>query len=425
MSAPIDLAVLRVMTQREQWDKVKGYVPTSALDEHTKMVLEDYRKYYDMHPEAENIDMDGFRSLFFGLWHRSLNQESINTYNILLDRCCTPVTAETQAAIVNMLIELELVTEVANDIQEYDAGEEIDVVARMEHRVKVAKEKLEVISTCGYATLETLDEKAESSVEYAWPCNYMNQHWRKVVGGDFLIIAALTDVGKTAFTMMLAVCFSVQTKYPILWFNNEGQKERIQRRAYGMMLGVGSDQIEAWRLDGTLGQRLHQIYGRPDPIRIYDTHRLDSRQLEDLAERVIEAEGGIGGIVWDMLDNVKVKNGGGDARTDQILEAKYQWARELGAIHDFPNLATSQQSANKEWQQWPAASELKDSKVGKQGAADMVLFITKPEEPAKDSFRYISTPKNKLAKDTAPTTRLDMRFDRTTGYMREEQYQPV
>lgn len=421
MSAPIDLAVLRVMKRREQYDKIKGFIPDSSLDEHTKLVLDCYRRYYELHPTADLIDMDVFRSLFFSQWNRTLNQDSVNTYNVLIDRCCDDVSEEQRANIVNMLIELEMATYVANDIEEYDAGEEIDIVRRLEHRVKVAKEKLEIINDVAFATTASLKEKRVSNVKYQWPLPCLAQKCRPVEGGDMIIIAALSDVGKTSLTMMLAVAFSVQTKYPIIWFNNEGPKERVQKRAYGMMLGATTEQIEAWIDDDTLDQRLFQVYGREHPIRIYDIHGKNNLQLENLIEQVIEKEGGIGGVVWDMIDNIPYRSGSNLTRKDEILEEKYQWARQLGVIHDFPNLATSQQSYNKEWQKWPDKGELKDSKVGKQGASDMILFMTQPVEHAKETFRYISAPKNKLALPSAPSVHDECRFDKARGFVYQEQ----
>ncbi|CAM0008011.1 DnaB-like replicative helicase [Vibrio phage K436] len=419
MSTPIDLAVLRVVKRREQWDKVQGYIPESSLDEHTRLLLEDFRRYYALHPTATAIDMDIFRSLFFQQFHRTLNKESVETYNTLINRVCDDVSAETQASIVNMLVELELVTAIANDIEEYEAGEEIDIVDLLERRVGRTKDKLEIISAAAYGTIESLVERRESGVRYKWCIPGLQQTCRDIEGGDMIIIAALSDVGKTSFTLQQIIACSVQTQKPIIWFNNEGPKERIQLRMYGMMLGIGSDLVKQYITDGTLAERLFNIYGRPDPIRIYDVHGMDNRQLEDLIKKVAESEG-VGGVVWDMLDNVPFRGNNSNSRTDQILEEKYQWARQLGVLYDYPNFATSQQSYNKEWQKHPDKGELKDSKVGKQGACDMLIFMTQPVEHTKETFRYISAPKNKLSLPEAGQVRIDARFNKALGYTYEE-----
>jgi len=104
-----------------------------------------------------------------------------------------------------------------------------------------------------------------------------------------------------------------------------------------------------------------------------------------------------------MIDNIEFKGSmraGHDSRTDQILEAQYQWARKLGVKYDFPVIATSQVSAEVEQQAdtqcWPPMHALKDSKTGKQGAADLIIMVGKSSDPMCAKQRYISTPKNKL-----------------------------
>lgn len=419
MSAPLDLAVLRVVKRREQWEKIRGFVKASGLDEHTKLILECYRRYFDAHPTETTVDMDVFRSLFFSTWNRSLSQDEVNVYNQLINRCCDDVSAEQQANIVNSLLEQEFVTNVANDIEEYEQGEEIDVVRRVEARVTATKDKLEIVSSAAYGTTESLKEKRHSGVCYKHPLKGLNDTCRPVEGGDMIIVAALSDVGKTSLTMLYMVCFSVQTTKPLIWFNNEGPKERIQKRLYGMILGADMHTIEAWIDDGTLDERLFRIYKRPDPVRVYDVHGYTNVQLEDLIKRVHE-EDGVGGVVWDMLDNVTYRSGNNLSRKDEILEEKYQWARQLGVKYDFPNIATSQQSYNKEWQKWPDKGELKDSKVGKQGASDMILFMTQPVEHTKETFRYLSAPKNKLRKLGAPSLHLEARFNNDRGVVYED-----
>jgi replicative DNA helicase len=119
-------------------------------------------------------------------------------------------------------------------------------------------------------------------------------------------------------------------------------------------------------------------------------------------------------VIFDMIDNISFVGSKKDARTDQVLESMYQWARTLGVKYDFPVIACSQVSAEAELQSetqcYPAQHMLKDSKTGKQGAADLMIMIGKSADPACANKRYISTPKNKLAKGLV-YLRNEMNFD--------------
>lgn len=100
------------------------------------------------------------------------------------------------------------------------------------------------------------------------------------------------------------------------------------------------------------------------------------------------------------MDNIKfggeLSNGG--QRTDQVLEAQYQWARLLAVKYDCIVMATSQVSADGDGLQYPTLPMLKDSRTGKQGAADVIITIGKVNDPMLVNSRYIGTTKSKKVK---------------------------
>lgn len=410
----LDLAVLRAIKRKEQFDKVEKFISNGTMDDNTKVMVTCFRTYYQMHPSDVMIDMDIFRHLFFHRWYPRLTKETQEVYSILIDRICDDITLEQQASIVNALIENELATNVANDIEEFQNEGEFDIIERVMARSQEAKKLQEVVATASYATVQTLTEKPESSVCFKWPLPTLAQTCRPMSGSDNIAIVALTDVGKTGLTLQFAVSMARQTHKPIIWFNNEGARERIQYRAYAMMLGQKVSVVKQLLDAGTLGAYLEQAMGRPDPVRIYDVHGMNTDQLQELIKRTHEEEG-VGAVIWDMLSNVALKNAASFSRDDKVIEAKYQYTRELGTIYDFPNIITCQQSHDKEWRQWPTKDCMKDTKIGAQGALDMILYMTQPEEASKETTRYICAPKNKLALEGAPTLRLECKYDKSFG----------
>jgi replicative DNA helicase len=126
-------------------------------------------------------------------------------------------------------------------------------------------------------------------------------------------------------------------------------------------------------------------------------------------------------IVFDMVDNIKF---GGEAsnngqRTDQLLEAMYQWARIISVKYDVPVIATSQISNDGDGLQWPTLGMLKDSKTGKQGAAEAIITIGASNDQALHNSRYINTTKNKLHRSGGPKEpRCEVFFDGERGRYR-------
>jgi replicative DNA helicase len=127
-------------------------------------------------------------------------------------------------------------------------------------------------------------------------------------------------------------------------------------------------------------------------LRVMDIHGRWNYEIEDLIREFNPAL-----IIFDMIDNVKF---GGDVgnngqRTDQLLEAMYQWARMMAVKYDCGIIANSQISADGDGLQYPTLPMLKDSKTGKQGAADVILTGGAVNDVMLESSRYWGTTKNK------------------------------
>ena len=129
----IDLALLRIIKYKEQFDKVHRYIPRSAIDKRTKAVTDDIRKYFELNPEEEVIDFPSFRSMFFTTWHKNMADSDCDYYNKLIERMEEDAPETVKKTIINQLLELEFATDVANVIQEYEQGEEIEVVVAIDN----------------------------------------------------------------------------------------------------------------------------------------------------------------------------------------------------------------------------------------------------------------------------------------------------
>lgn len=258
---------------------------------------------------------------------------------------------------------------------------------------------------------------------FHWRLPELGLAMRPLRAGDFLIVAARPDVGKTTFLTDALTHFAPQVDqvFPdenrtILWFNNEGPGKRIVSRLHQSALNATMSDLVTLNTKGTVRQDyLKATGGRPDIIRIFDVHDFWNHEIEDIIRTTNPAI-----IVFDMVDNIRF---GGDTnnngqRTDQLLEAMYQWARVIGVKYDCVTIATSQISADGENLRFPFMSMLKDSKTGKQGAADAILTIGfQVDFPSE---RYLGLPKNKLAREGGPKQpSITTVFDGQRGRFRE------
>lgn len=408
----IDKALLRVIKYREQFDKVYRYIPRSAIDKRTRAIATDIRKYFDLHPDEDQVNMEAFRSLFFTSWHRNLSEEDCSYYNKVLDQISYDEPEGIKNSLVNQLLELEFATEVGNLIELYHQGDDIDVVPQIHSLCEEVRSSLERTNNYEFAQLdeELLEEDVSGAgLEWALPC--LNKVMRPLRGGDAIIVAARPDAGKTSFLTHNLGHMATQTDSPIIWLNNESKKERILKRSLQSVLNVTNSELLAKQQAGTMLDEYLSIVGSRDKLRVYDIHGWSSYQVEELLETV----GDIGAVVFDMLDNVKFPVSRAEQRTDQVLEAMYQWARELSVKIDAPVIATSQVSTEGAGMQFPELHMLKDSKTGKQGACDVVLMIGQSADPLLENSRFLSVPKNKLKIEGSLRLDAEVLFDKDRG----------
>lgn len=398
----LDLTLLRILKHKEHYDRIVPGLPRGALDEKTMILLDDFGAYLDetKHPV---VKMGPFKTYFFNFRHKKLPAEIAAYYSKLIDRLDKDVDEQTTRAMNNRLVELSFATDVGNTVHDYNSGKEVDVIHTIGAKHETARSALLRGDATELFVAEGIDELLDedednTGLQFRLAC--LRNGLRPLRGGDFVIAAGRPDTGKTTFVLSEASNMALQLpkERPVIWFNNEGQGVRIVKRLYQAVLGCTLEDLQRKRKAGTLNSEYRAALGETD-FRVIDIHDWTNVMVEDVCDQLNP-----GLVIFDMIDNIKFVGAGKDARTDQVLEAMYIWARNLGVKHDFPVIACSQVSAEAEQQTdtqcYPAQHMLKDSKTGKQGAADLMIMIGRSSDPTMPNARFVSTPKNKLATGT-------------------------
>ena len=235
---------------------------------------------------------------------------------------------------------------------------------------------------------ELFNDEAIKGLEF--PFTSLQSTIRPLIAGDFLILAARPDQGKTSLITFLCRHFAGQTQgRPIIWFNNEGPGTRILNRLYQTVLEMTSQEIVNL-MKVSNGDQIQKEYQArlKGEIKIYDIHGKNIMEIEKIIQKDNPAL-----VIYDMIDNIC---GAASDRYDLQLEKLYQTVREFGVKYDCINLATSQISYEGDDLEYPPMSALKDSKTGKQGTADLILMLGSKHDPQYQNTRWLSSVKNKL-----------------------------
>lgn len=417
----LDTTLLRLFSTREKHDKFIRAVPSAALGEVTQVILKDFSKFYSEFPDVQRIEREPFFLWFKTFAHPKLSPDNLTKFEGVINEITKPVSPELEAGFTERLVAADAASKLADLLESYNEGEEINLGASLRDLVdrfeQDTDKKVKTPWVRDHINDLLEDDAQDRGFKFRLPG--VNFVMRPLIPGDFGIIAARPDVGKSTFLTDNLTHFAAQIDevFPeegrnILWFNNEGPGRRMKKRLYQSALNATySDMIERQQAGSLVEDYAKALGGDEDRIRIFDVHDFWNYEIEDQIRLHNPAI-----VVFDMIDNIRfggITNNNGQ-RTDQLLEAMYQWARVIGVKHDCVVLATSQISADGEGMQYPTLSMLKDSKTGKQGAADFILTIGFQSE--LPDTRFLGLTKNKLAREGGPKAlKLSVQFDGQRG----------
>lgn len=398
----LDITLLQVMKHKKEYLRLHRTVNDRAFDMRTTTVLADFGKYFNEFPDCTVVPLQGEFATWFTVQHRGVKPEDMAVYRQIFSQCAAEPNEDVKAVVVAKLLEANLAVLVADIADRWTRGEEINIGGLVRKVIDEHEADCERKVKIPFVDIgDNLFKDAVNNTGIRWRTEALNLSMRPLRAGDFGILAARPDAGKTSFIADNITFMATQLptyyendKRPIIWFNNEGPGERIQERIIQASLGLPASKIVKLQKAGQLWtDYTAAIGGDMLRIRVLDVHGYKSWQIEEIIK---QTQPGL--VVFDMIDNIKfdgeVLNGG--QRTDQVLEGMYQWARELAVRYKLIALATSQISNDGDGLAYPTLGMLKDSKTGKQGAADFIITLGKKNEQAYENIRFIGLTKNKL-----------------------------
>jgi replicative DNA helicase len=393
--ASIDLALLRVIKNKAEYDKVFRYIPLDAVNKRTALMAKCIGKYFENNETETSINFHSFRSMFFNSYNKKLNEADTEFYNTILTKMESDVPEVVKNNLVNQMLELGFATTTMNLIEEYQAGEEIDIVPEVTDLIKKLSEQMTRANRFEYADLDdsAVEENDDEGLEWCLP--ELNERYRRIQPADQTIIAACPGLGKTTFLTCnnVSMVKGMKDSDIIVWFNNESSRQRIMKRQMQSALNATSQELSDMSKDERDTAYL-KVMGRRDRVRVYDIHGKSNLYILDILESIRKEGLTIGAIVCDMLDNIKFPTRR-NLDEHHRLEELYKWFRELGVEYACPTFPTSQVSAEGEGMLYPAQHMLKGSKTGKQGACDNILMIGFDDDAMNPYNRGISMPKTK------------------------------
>jgi replicative DNA helicase len=322
---------------------------------------------------------------------------SVKDYDLIFKQIEDAVIPESTESLFTSLVKKIKATRVADAAISYvqsDLADDSTLQQALSEYDKIIDQPVDDIKLVS-TNLEELYVQQRSKPGLRWRLRSLNEMVGSLRKGDFAVIFARPETGKTTFLADNVAGWLEQLASsgggPVLWFNNEEQSGKVILRVYQSMFSVTLSD---------LGKKTKEYQDKFDSISrgrlIFPDGVNDKAGIEKACERYNP-----GCIIFDQLDKVV---GFQADRRDLELKAAYCWARELAKKY-CPVLGVCQAAASGENKRWLGMGDLDDSKTGKPGEADLILGIGKTESAV--NVRHLHACKNKLDgdEDTKPELR--------------------
>jgi replicative DNA helicase len=392
----MDYDVLYLCSQsKENLSKYRRYIKPHVVVKETNTILDGMEKYYRTFPSVTEFAWDSFTAFLIADQSKRLTDDSIVKLRMMLTKAKTFVPHHAHEEVVKTLIELDYLALIMEECEKVKEGssdlEHVHIIAT--NALKDVERYIEKDELFVSADLSVIADRITSS-GYEWRLDALNRSLGPLRTGNFVIVAARVEVGKTTFLASEVSYLAQQLPKdrPVVWVNNEEESSVVFFRIVQAALGQESKVLIA-DSKAAMVSYTTLMGGDKDKIRVTK----DMNNVRDLETLFREVNPGL--IVFDQLD--KVDGFKSDEREDLKLGKIYKWARELARSYG-PVIAASQLSASAVEMKDPpfiGLDALRGSKTDKPGEADVVITIGKykePKSPEEEMIRTINVPKNKL-----------------------------
>ena len=393
----MDYDVLYLCAQsKENLAKYRRYIKTHVVAKETNIILDGMDKYYKTFPGVSDFVWDSFSAFLIADQSKRLTDDAIVKLRMTLTKAKTFVPHHAHEEVVKTLIELDYLAQIMEECEKVKEGESdlehVHILAT--NALKDVERYIEKDELFVSADLSSIADRI-SSTGYEWRLDVLNRSLGPLRTGNFVIVAARVEVGKTTFlaSEVSYIAQQLPKDRPVVWVNNEEESSVVFFRIVQAALGQESKTLIA-DSKTAMASYAALMGGNKDKIRVTK----DTNSVRDLETLFREVNPGL--IVFDQLDKVD-GFAKGDEREDLKLGKIYKWARELARTYG-PVIAASQLSASVVDLKDPpfiGMDALRGSKTDKPGEADVVLTIGKykePKSPEEEMIRTINVPKNKL-----------------------------
>lgn len=388
----MELDLLKLLSTKDLYTKYKSYMKPERMSSEGQDILNSLDDFYNDTGKSEIKWLEDFYTWYTTLKHPSLAESKVTILKSWCEKL-DDLTAPNEAVLQSFLERDysaqigDLCIEIVDGTGKATMTDIIDKLEGFKSESRLTNQFLEG-ERVSIDDLEDQLQDLDVSQKFEWRLNELQLSLGSIKQGDFIIVGARPDSGKTTFLASEVTYFAKQLEdgQCILWLNNEEMLQRVRQRQAQAALNWTYSEIMADPAVTT--EKYQDALGGPGRIVTYDDSKMS---IADVDKAVALYEPSL--IVIDQLWKLEGYEKESTSEVDRFARiAKHlrSLAKETG-----PVITTSQLDGTADGNKWPEMGSLYNSKTAIQGEADAIIMIGIDLETSPVA-RYIRAPKNKL-----------------------------
>lgn len=385
--------LLEILKDKANHARFVPYVKDHVVPSEVSLVIKEMGKFFDARAVSE-IDWEEFIPWFKLNKIASLSKEKHAIYDKLFEQLQEKHDDAAKKRVLEDLVEKDFAVRMADHLLKVSEGDESKCVLDTEDMLREFKSETDMVSSIedefvtDDAEVLLKDDRGDG---LNWRLEELNVSAGPIRKGDFIVVGAAVNVGKTTFlaSEVSHMATQLEDDQDVLWFNNEEEGTKVKKRVWQSALGWTWEELHDNPVN-TVAE-LQKVWGRIDKVKLKDDKSITAAKIESILE-----QSNPGLIIFDQLYKVF---GFTDVFSEYDKQIRlFGWARELA--HKYaPVITVHQADGTAVGEYWPNQHQLYNSRVGVQGEADLILTIGQDLDPTagRDMFdRGLNVAKNKL-----------------------------
>lgn len=383
----IELNLLSSMLHKKHWEKTKNFITPQMFPKEWRSIAQAIGEAHVKYDAIEALDAASLQAMHNMLFPATPDGKNETISGLITSLCDVPQMNEELAHdYAKMFWQRTIAKQIGEKAVQFWVGDDDNAfsdIAKLMDRVTNNTMDGHETFTVVHETFDELIETANTPPEFLFGIPTLEEHIPGMNRGDFGIIFARPEVGKTSFCSHLVATYLAQGKKVHYWANEELAKKvklRITTAYFDANKYYLVDNKEDYKeeYERTIGNNLVVIDSVGTDIT--EINNFTTLNKPDV-------------VFIDQLDKVKIN--GDFGRGDERLKELYVMGREMAKRNNCLVWAVSQASYEAHQREIIDFAMLDSSRTGKAGEADVILGIGRGLG-VDDNTRFLTISKNKV-----------------------------